>query len=76
MERKRIVRKRSPGRKKRKLTWLTGRKIIPFSLLFFLLLLSVAVVGYVIFFRAVPSQVAGFVIDCRQGWKTTGPAVT
>jgi hypothetical protein len=54
MERTKIVRKRSAGRKKRKLTWLTARKIIPFSLLLFLLLFSVAVVGYVIFFRATP----------------------
>ena len=58
MERKKIVRKRSAGRKKRKLSWLTARKIIPFSLLFFLLLFSVAVVGYVIFFRATPIVMA------------------
>ena len=58
MERKKIVRKRSAGRKKTKLTWLTGRKIIPFFLLFLLLLLSVAVVGYVIFFRAAPIHAA------------------
>ena len=54
MERKKIVRKRSAGRKKKKITWLNARKIIPFSLLLFLLLFSVAVVGYVIFFRATP----------------------
>ena len=54
MERKKVVRKRSVGRKKRKLTWLTARKIIPFFLLFLLLFFSVAVVGYVIFFRATP----------------------
>ena len=58
MERKRTVRKRSAGRKTRKLTWLTARKIIPFSLLFILLLFSVAVVGYVIFFRAAPIHAA------------------
>lgn len=59
MERKKIVRKRSAGRKKKKLTWLTARKIIPFSLLLFLLLFSVAVVGYVIFFRATPIAMFG-----------------
>jgi hypothetical protein len=58
MERKRIVRKRSAGRKKRKLSWLTARKIIPFSLLFLLLLFSVAAIGYVIFFRAAPIHAA------------------
>ncbi|MCX5869616.1 MAG: hypothetical protein NTY00_03060 [Deltaproteobacteria bacterium] len=60
MERKKIVRKRSGGRKKRKLTWLNARKIIPFSLLFFLLLFSMAAAGYVIFFRATPMPVTGF----------------
>jgi hypothetical protein len=58
MERKKIVRKRSAGRKKRKMYWLNGRKIISFSLLFVLLLLSMAAVGYVIFFRATPIHVA------------------
>ncbi len=52
MERKKVVRKRGAGRKKRTRRWLVGRKIIPFSLLFLLLFFSVAVVGYVIFFRA------------------------
>ena len=60
MERKKSVRKRSAGRKKRKLTWLDARKIIPFFLLFLLLFFSVAVVGYVIFFRATPIPVSGF----------------
>ncbi|MBU0663546.1 MAG: hypothetical protein KJ990_03275 [Proteobacteria bacterium] len=58
MERKKIVRKRSAGSKKRKRNWLNARKIIPFFLLLFLLLFSMAAAGYVIFFRAVPSQVS------------------
>ena len=56
MEQKKIVRKRSVGRKKRKKSWLNGRKIIPFLLLFFLMLFSMATTGYVIFFHAAPSH--------------------
>jgi hypothetical protein len=64
MERKRTVRKRSIGHKKRKLTGVNARKIIPFSLLFLLLLFSVAAIGYVIFFRAAPIHAAGLIA----GW--------
>ncbi|MDD3815311.1 MAG: hypothetical protein PHZ02_11790 [Desulfocapsaceae bacterium] len=58
MEQKKIVRKRSAGPKKRKRNWLNARRLIPFLLLLFLLLFSMAAAGYVIFFRAVPTQVA------------------
>ncbi|MFH2122946.1 MAG: hypothetical protein ABIJ50_05635 [Pseudomonadota bacterium] len=58
MERRKIVRKRSTGRNNRKRNWLNLRKVIPFFLLLSLLLFSMAAAGYVIFFRAVPSQVA------------------
>jgi hypothetical protein len=59
MEKKKIVRKRGPGRKKSKKNWLNARKIIPVFLLFFLLLFSMAAAGYVVFFRATPGHVAG-----------------
>lgn len=58
MERKKGVRARSAGRQKRKKSWLNIRKMIPFLLLFLLLLFSMAAAGYMIFFRAAPSQVA------------------
>lgn len=59
MEQKKV---RGAGRKKRKKNWLSVRKVIPFLLLFLLLLFSLAAAGYMIFFRAVPSQVAGLVV--------------
>ena len=58
MEKKKIVRKKSVGRNKRKKSWLNVRKLIPFLLLLFLLLFSMAAAGYVIFFHAAPSQKA------------------
>jgi hypothetical protein len=67
MERKKIVRKRSAGPKKRKRSWLNVRKIIPFFLLIFFLLFSMAAAGYVIFFRAVPTQVAAVSLGAQAG---------
>jgi hypothetical protein len=57
MERKKIVKKRSPRPKKRTSIWRHARKIIPFILLFLLLLLSMMAAGYMIFLHAAPSQV-------------------